>query len=301
LRLSLHSAGLDDGRWDNQDSVYLTGILETEGQEIAIECRPASHRGGSAVSLAGSRINTLFESLGRSGVEFGHGFSGAAVGKDGVVKLTGSLADGTKFSGSAHMIDDGEGGWNLPVALPLAAVKGFLHGEAAVASSPGVGGFHLESTAPWSWIRPANPNAKSFAAGFQEELDVKGRVWSWTKGTSALGGAGGNFTLESSFGDHGGDFIPAAGLGNLEGRLGADNKPVWSAGSPPKGFSMRITPATGLFSGKIPGTQKGKPATISYQGMLFPADMPIGPDGLACGMGFVVESSSSKKITLAHP
>jgi hypothetical protein len=159
----------------------------------------------------------------------------------------------------------------------------------------------LESSAPWNWIRPPNPKAKSFAAGFQEELDVKGRVWNWTKGTSVLGGAGGNFTLELSFGDHGGGFVPAAGLESLQGRLGASNKPVWSAGSPPKGFSMRIAPATGLFSGKIPGTQKGKPATISYQGMLFPADMPIGPDGLACGMGFVVESSSSKKITLAHP
>lgn len=301
LRLSLHSAGLDDGRWDNQDSVYLTGILETEGQEIAIECRPASHRGGSAVSLAGSRINTLLECLGKSGVEFGHGFAGVAVGRDGAVRFTGSLADGTKLSGSARMVEDGEGGWKLPVALPLAAVKGFLHGEAAVASEPGAGEFHLESTAPWSWIRPANPNAKSFAAGFQEELDVKGRVWSWTKGTSALGGAGGNFTLESSFGDNSGVFVPAAGLGNLQGRLGADNKPVWSAGSPPKGFSMIITPATGLFSGKIPGTQKGKPAAISYQGVLFPADMPIGSAGSVRGAGFFADSTSSNRIVFAVP
>jgi hypothetical protein len=187
------------------------------------------------------------------------------------------------------------------VALPLTAVKGFLHGEAAIVSSPGAGEFHLASSAPWTWTRPANPKAKPFAAGFTEELEVKGRVWTWTKGNSVLGGAGGNFTLALSFGDNGGGFVPAAGQNNLQGRLGADNKPFWSAGPPPKGFSMRITPATGLFSGKIPGTRNGKSTTVSYQGMLFSDDMPIGSVGPARGAGFVVDSISSNKIVLIVP
>jgi hypothetical protein len=233
------------------------------------------------------RINTLLESLGKSGVDFGHGFAGVAVGKAGAVRFTGSLADGTKLTGSARMVEDGAAGWNLPVALPLASVKGFLHGEAAIVSSPGAGEFHLASSAPWTWARPANPKAKSFAAGFQEELDVKGRVWTWTKGNSVLGGSSGNFTLTVSFGDNTGAFVPAAGLNNLQGRLGADNKPAWSAGPPPKGFTMRITPATGLFSGKIPGTRNGRSATVSYQGMLFPDDMQIGSAESARGAGFV--------------
>jgi hypothetical protein len=221
------------------------------------------------------------------------------VGKDGAVRFTGSLADGTKLTGSARMVEDGEGGWKLPLALPLAAVKGFLHGEAAVVSSPGVDGFHLTSSAPWNWVRPANAKAKSFAAGFQEELDVKGRVWNWSKGTSVLGGAGGNFTLALSFGNTTGGFVPALGLDNLQGRLGADNKPVWSADPPSKGFSMRITPAMGLFSGKIPGTRNEKSATVSYQGMLFPVDMPIGAGGSARGAGFIPAGVGSSRIRFA--
>jgi hypothetical protein len=183
--------------------------------------------------------------------------------------------------------------------MPLAAVKGFLHGEAAVVSSPGVDGFHLESSVPWSWIRPANPKAKSYAAGFTEELEVKGRVWTWTKGNSVLGGAGGNFTLALSFGNTTGGFVPALGLDNLEGRLGADNKPFWSAGPPPKGFSMRITPATGLFSGKIPGTRNGKSASVSYQGMLFLNDMPIEGGGSLRGAGFVFSKETLGAAVIA--
>jgi hypothetical protein len=64
---------------------------------------------------------------------------------------------------------------------------------------------------------------------------------------------------------------------------------------------MRITPATGLFSGKIPGTQKGKPAAISYQGMLFLGDMPIGSEVTARGAGFVADSASSNRIVFVVP
>ncbi len=301
LNLELKTQGLGDGVWDAQDSVYLAAVLKTNGEEIPLELRPAARKGGSAAPLAGSRINALLESSGKSNFVFGHGFAGVAVGKAGAVRFTGSLADGTRISGSARMVEDGEGGWKLPVALPLASVKGFLHGEAAIVSSPGAGEFHLASSAPWTWTRPANPKAKSFAAGFQEELDVKGRVWSWIKGNSVLGGAGGNFTLALSFGDNSGEFVPAAGLENLQGRLGADNKPVWSAGPPPKGFTMRITPATGQFSGKIPGTRNGKSAVVSYQGMLFPSNMPIGADGSARGAGFVSGSNSANQVLLVVP
>jgi hypothetical protein len=290
---------LGDGNWDVGDEVFIEAVLQTGGGEIPFELRPAARKGGPSTPLAGMRINTLLESLGKSGVEFGHGFAGVSVGKDGAVRFTGSLADGAKLAGAARLVEDGSGGWKLPVALPLAAVKGFLHGEAAVASSPGEGEFHLTSSAPWSWFRPANPKAKSYAAGFSEELDVKGRVWTWTKGTSALGGAGGNFTLAMSFGNTTAGFVPVPGLDNVQGRLGADNKSFWSAGPPPKGFSMRITPATGLFSGKIPGTRNGKTASVSYQGMLFPVDMPIGADGSARGAGFIPAGVGSSRIRFA--
>jgi Na+/citrate or Na+/malate symporter len=59
---------------------------------------------------------------------------------------------------------------------------------------------------------------------------------------------------------------------------------------------MRITPATGIFSGKIPGMRNGKSVTVSHQGMLFPVDMPIGAGGSARGAGFIPASVGSSSI-----
>jgi hypothetical protein len=291
LSLLLKTSGLADGVWDASDEVFIEAILRTGGEEIPLELRPAARKGGSVAPLVGSRINTLFESLGNSGVDFGHGFAGAAVANGGMVKISGSLADGTKLSGSARMVEDGVGGWKLPVAMPLASVKGFLHGEAAIASIPEAEGFHLKSEEPWTWIRPANSRAKAFPSGFTEELNVRGREWKWTKGTSALGGNSANFTLDLNFGNETGGFIPLVGVDGISGTLGASNKPVWPS-TPPKGFTMAITPATGLVSGKIPGTQNGKSVMLPYQGMLFPRDIPLESGGSVRGAGFVSSKDS---------
>ncbi|MFM8983333.1 MAG: hypothetical protein ACKOLA_10585, partial [Spartobacteria bacterium] len=152
---------------------------------------------------------------------------------------------------------------------------------------------------PWTWTRPANAKAKSFPSGFTEEVNVLGREWTWSKGTSALGGTSANFTLDFSFGNSTGGFVPAAGVDGISGTLGANNKPLWSS-TPPKGFSMKIAPATGLVSGKIPGTQNGKAVTVSYQGMLFRSDMPLESGGSPRGAGFVIchETSGAAVITL---
>jgi cyclophilin family peptidyl-prolyl cis-trans isomerase len=297
LSFLLKTSDLGDGKWDAGDEVFIEAVLRTGGEEIPFELRPAARKGGTSAPLVGSRINTLFESLGNSGVDFGHGFAGVAVGKHGAVRFTGSMADGTKLSGSARMVEDGEGGWKLPVALQLAPVKGFLHGEVAVASLPGVGGLHLESSAPWNWIRPPNPKAKSFAAGFEEKLSVKGRVWNWTKGTSALGGSSANFTLTLSAPS---GFEIAGGAERLSGSLGASNKPNWST-LPPKAFTMKITPTSGLVSGKLPGKLDGKAAVLSYQGLIFPSDMELDSGTAVRGAGFISGSTGSGTMEMVAP
>jgi hypothetical protein len=55
---------------------------------------------------------------------------------------------------------------------------------------------------------------------------------------------------------------------------------------------MAITPATGLVSGKIPGTQNGKSVMLPYQGMLFPRDIPLESGGSVRGAGFVSSKDS---------
>jgi hypothetical protein len=64
---------------------------------------------------------------------------------------------------------------------------------------------------------------------------------------------------------------------------------------------MAITPATGLVSGKIPGTQNGKSVMLPYQGMLFPSDMPLESGGSVRGAGFVADSASSNRIVFVVP
>lgn len=297
LELSLKTRGLADGAWDSSDEVYIESTISLGGAQDAIELRPAPRSGGLAAPLAGTVINTLLESKSVSGIAFGNGFAGINPGKDGVFRFSGALADGAKLTGVARVIEDGEGGWKLPVALPLAAVKGFLHGEAAVVSSPGAGEFHLESSAPWIWIRPPNAKAKTFAAGFKEELDVKGRVWSWTKGTSVLGGSSANFTLTLSAPS---GFEIATGAESLSGSLSASNKPNWSS-APPKGFIMKITPASGMVSGKVPGTLNGKEAILSYQGLIFPSDMELNSGTAVRGAGFISGTGGSGTMKMIIP
>jgi cyclophilin family peptidyl-prolyl cis-trans isomerase len=286
LELLLKTRGLEDGRWDAADEVYLEAIFSSSGSaEMPFELRPAPRKSGPAAPLVGKTINTLLESRNESENGFGFGFAGVKPGKNGVFRFAGALADGTRLTGSARAVEDGAGGWKLPVAMPLASVKGFLHGEAAIDSNPADAGFHLASETPWTWTRPANPRAKAFQLGFEEKLTMRGREWNWTRGASALGGPSANFTMILSFGDNSGGFVPAAGVDGISGTLGANNKPVWSA-IPPKGFAMTITPATGLVRGRIPGVLNGKAVTVSYQGMVFLSDMPLESGVTARGAGF---------------
>ena len=299
LNLTLHAGGLSDGEWDAGDSVSISGVLKHGDEEASFVCRPAPRKGGLEAPMIGKTINILLESRNESSLGFGYGFASVKPGKDGVFRFAGALADGTKLAGTARAVENGVGGWKLPVAIPLSSVKGFLHGEAALDSSPDADGFHLASETPWTWTRPANAKANAFPVGFTEELNVRGREWKWTKGTSALGGNSANFTLDLNFGNQTGGFIPLVGVDGISGTLGSSNKPAWSL-TPPKGFTMAITPATGLVSGKIPGTQNGKSVMLPYRGMLFLSDMPLESGGSPRGAGFVIshETSGAAVITL---
>jgi hypothetical protein len=297
LDLSLKATGLDDGTWDDADTVYFTGVVKMASMEIPVECRAAPLVGGWPAPLSGSLVNTLLQSRSKSGITFGHGFASVKPGKDGVFRFVGALPDGSKLTGTARAVEDGAGGWNLPVAMPLSSVKGFLHGEAFVNSEPDVDELHISANAPWTWSRSANAKAKSFATGFEEELDVFGQVWTWTKGTSALGGSSSNFTVTLTVPD---GASLSVGADSLSGSLPASNKVAWNQALP-KGFSMKIAPSTGAVSGKVPATQGGKSVLLPYQGVLFPESLDLGSVSPLMGAGFITGNSSSGAIEITVP
>lgn len=300
LDLTLKTNGLADGKWDAADEVLIEAVWGIGEEKIAMELRPSSRKGALKSPLAGKTINTLIESHNESRLGFGYGFASVKPGKDGVFRFSGALADGTKLTGTARAVEDGAGGWNLPVAMPLPSVKGFLHGVATIDQTPAVEGFHLASEEPWTWTRPANARAKSFPSGFSEKLNVRGREWKWNQGTSALGGSSANFTIALSFGDSSGGFVPVSGVDGLGGVLGASNKPAWTP-SPPKGFTMKIVPATGLFSGIVPAIQGGKAVMLPYQGTLFSENVESGSNGPVRGVGFVTGNGSSGTMEITQP
>jgi hypothetical protein len=87
---------------------------------------------------------------------------------------------------------------------------------------------------------------------------------------------------------------------SLSGSLGASNKPTWSP-APPKGFSMKITPASGLVSGNVPGILNGKAKTLSYQGLIFSSDMELDSGTTVRGAGFLNGSGASGAMEMIVP
>ena len=296
IELHLVETGLADGKWDESDEVYISCVASINNNEIPVVCRSVSRKGNADAPLSGMILSALLKSKGDSGLSFGYGFASIKAGKDGVFRFTGALADGTKLTGSMRAVEDGSGWWTLPVAFSLGKA-GFLHGQGGINADPNEGDPHLESATAWIWSRPANSRAKSFAAGFEESVDVRGYAWTWAKGNSALGGATGNFTL--TLGSPAGVDL-ASGMGSQQGVLPANNKVAW-ANFPPKGFSMKIVPSTGLVSGKVPATQGGKAVMLPYQGILFPENVDLDSNGPARGVGFVTGNGSSGVMEITVP
>jgi formylglycine-generating enzyme required for sulfatase activity len=255
---------------------------------------PVAYTGssGEAFEWSGDRLNVVFENTGVSDQSFGFGYAGVSCAKNGIMRFAGKLADNTSWTGAARVVRDETGDMSIPLAVRLS--NGLLHGEAGVELNPDEGEYHLFSMGSWLWTREPNPKTKSFVSGFVEEINGSGRLWAWTKGTSALGGNTANFTLTLSA-PSGASL--STGADRLTGNLSASNRVRWSQ-SPPKGFSMKITPSTGLVSGKVPATQDGKDVMLPYQGILFSENLDLGSGGSARGAGFVAGDGVSNQMAI---
>jgi hypothetical protein len=64
---------------------------------------------------------------------------------------------------------------------------------------------------------------------------------------------------------------------------------------------MKITPASGLVSGKVPVTLNGKAKVLSYQGLIFPSDIELDSGNTIRGAGFLNGSGGSGMMEMIPP
>jgi hypothetical protein len=270
-------------------------------QSAAFILLPVAHTGamGDVFGWNGARLNILLESAGSSGKSFGHGYAGATCAKDGVLRFAGRLADNSAWSGAARVVRDEGGGVRLPLALPLNATKGLLHGEGALDPDADVQAGEAEffSVGTWTWVRGADARAKAHKEGFVEGLQPFGQRWSYRRGTNPWTGQTGETSVRLMLGMEAG--APGA-LGPFTTNWPLNNRPVWSP-IPPRGFQFTASTARGEFSGKIParGGSIAFPAA-SYRGVLLTPGVARG-DGVLLGGGFLAGSESSEVVELTGP
>src|SRR6185369_16322330 len=93
----------------------------------------------------------------------GSGYATVSVDFAGRAKVSGSLADGTKFSQSTFVSGDGR----LPLYIPLYAGGGSAFGWISFSGSDSLGG-------DVTWIRPGLNTAKYYPGGFTLQLAASG-------------------------------------------------------------------------------------------------------------------------------
>ncbi len=117
------------------------------------------------------------------GEDCGSGYLSLTVGKNGDVKATGKLADGTSVSATSPLVYDEEAGWFAILHAAPSAYKGgaFVAGvgfdatDAAVAGRPP---YRLEPALFTPWWESRNPQATGeYGAGFVRTLDFTGAYY----------------------------------------------------------------------------------------------------------------------------
>ena len=266
-------------------------ITFKDGKEVDFPCYLVAFDGKSGVfGLTGKVVNTVFQS--ETG-KFGYGFASVTATKDGTLKFAGRLADGTIWTGSARAVRDDIKVLVLPMAIPLYAGKGLLHGEIIVSENDSVA-LKSEAPLPLIWIRRSDAKSKTYPVGIEEYLNARGSIWAPPKSGSILklGLEKINLTL-----DVGKKILGEAG-GILKGTWSANNEVAFAEVS--KGFSFQVTKATGVFTGKIIPKGGASSKEVTYYGLLFnPALEDIAADDMPLhGAGFITTPNASSEVEL---
>lgn len=233
--------------------------------------RPATMAGNYTILLPAEA------GAGVQGAPLGTGFATASVTTAGVVKVSASLADGTKATASSWVSKDGF--W--PVYASLYKNLGVLMGQLDFTSLEGIS----DVEGPLKWKRPADPKAAMFKPGFETTLDSVGGLFTKPAANQRLvplANEGGNASL----------FLSEGGLGDepivRRSTVSAANKVVVPLQGEDRS-AVTLTSASGLMAGSFfhPDTQK----SVKFQGVV------LQPQGLFGG--YFLAGSQGGDVVLA--
>ncbi len=200
----------------------------------------------------------------------GAGFGTVNVNAAGKVKLSATLADGTRLSQSAPLAKDG----NWPLHVPLHGGRGSVISWVGFAEAD-----ESDFTGLFSWFKPAIAGARCYPAGFGVDLSLSGsRYHAPTNNTDPIL----NFT-EGQIQFSAGNLATA-----FENTLRLTNNAIVNLGT--NRLSVSISRGNGLFSGRV--TQPGTNTSLSFRGALH--------QGLNQGWGHFLGTDQSGQVRLAE-
>lgn len=194
----------------------------------------------------------------------GNGFGTITIAPSGDVELVGSLADGSAFSRSTVLCDDG----TFPMFASLYGRNGMLQGWVGLTNSP-----DADLAGDVIWAKPDFARRSFYPAGFTNDVTVVGShytqtnpVLDWTNGVVIFQGG----KLSSPFTN--------AVL------LNAQNK-VANASN---GLALKIQPNSGLFNSSVKDPSTGE--RISFKGVVLQNE--------SGGFGYFLDAPLSGQVLL---
>lgn len=199
----------------------------------------------------------------------GVSFGTVTVSSNGAVKLSASLADGTRLSQSAPLSKNGY--W--PLYASLYGGKGSAISWVVFAESD-----ESDFAGSFSWFKPALPTAKFYPAGFGVDLNMTGsRYTAPTNSTDPIL----NFV-------NGRVQFSAGNLEEFENLLSLSENKVTNLGT--NKLTLSINKNSGLFSGSV--TPPGARASIPFKGAI--------DKNLNQGWGFFLGTNQSGRVRLSE-
>ena len=250
---------------------------------------------GSASALAGLHNVVMADIESLPGVPRGHGFASIRLLASGVAQYTGVTADGAKWTGSSVL--GAQGSMVIHQVLYDKVQPGSLNGTLRTqVGSDAEDPTDNRTSGSLSWQRPALAKPRLYANGFGPlHLEVDGGFYAPTARPLGLEGEG---AIDLRFREAG---LPATldpdirvtvtAAGKLVPPVKADN---------PAGTTIRLVPASGLFSGKFAlkdDLPTASPAvmkrSVSYQGLVVPD-----ADGQSRGYGWFILQQLPTEVPL---
>jgi hypothetical protein len=232
---------------DPADPDHITGTVsdgifnaDLEGDRAAFNSRqnPAPQVGQYTMVLPGSSDSTTAPG--------GDSFATIKVDKAGKLRMSGSLADGTKISQSVSISKNGD--W--PLYIPLYSGRGSLLSWVKFESSD-ADDLHGDVI----WIKPALPRAKFYPDGFTVSTTASGSQYTRpAAGNNVLTFTDGQVVLT-------GDSLDQDITNQIQ--VGARNRVTNVSDNK---LSLSFTPSTGLFKGRVTDPATSKP--ISFSGVV---------------------------------